>query len=147
MTPIIIKTSENVKAAGTVPLGIQPPQSNNFLHSELPVCHPFVKWAGGKTQLLEKLGSFIPAQFSRYFEPFLGGGALFFYLTTERKNRPLTTFCSSYHLSDINPELMNTYFVIRDDVEELISLLEQHQIGYKEGPEENNDCAIVFACC
>ena len=45
-------------------------QSNRLLHNKLPVCYPFVKWAGGKTQLLEKLGSFIPAQFSRYFEPF-----------------------------------------------------------------------------
>jgi DNA adenine methylase len=59
-----------------------------------------------KKQLLEKLDSFIPAQSSRYFEPFLGGGALFFYLTTERKNRPVTDSCLYYYyISDINSEL------------------------------------------
>jgi DNA adenine methylase len=137
VTRIIIKTSENVKAAA-VPLDMQQLQSNNnnFLRSELPVCYPFVKWAGGKTQLLAKLDLFVPPHFNRYFEPFLGRGALFFHLTTERKNRPLTTYCSSYYLSDLNPELINAYLVIKDIVEELISLLEQHQIGYKEHPEE-----------
>ena len=136
---LITNTSENVKAAA-VPLDMQQQlQSNNnnyILRSELPVCKPFVKWAGGKTQLLPKLDLFIPCQFNRYFEPFLGGGALFFHLTTERKNRLLGTFCSSYCISDINPELINAYLVIRDDVGELISRLEQHQIRYNEGPEE-----------
>ena len=62
-------------------------QSNNsILRSELPASYPFVKWAGGKTQLLAKLDSFIPAQFNRYFEPFLGGGALFFHLITCKKS-------------------------------------------------------------
>ena len=89
MTQIITKTRENVKAAA-VPLDMQQLQSNNsILRSELPVSKRFVKWAGGKTQLLAKLVSFLPGQFSRYFEPFLGGGALFFHLTTERKNRHL----------------------------------------------------------
>jgi DNA adenine methylase len=108
------------------------------LYGRMPVCYPFVKWAGGKTQILPKLDRYIPSGgFSRYFEPFLGGGALFFYLTTERKN----TSCSCYYISDINYELMNAYLVIRDNVERLISLLEQHQITYKaktypEGQEE-----------
>src|SRR5919197_1575672 len=104
-------------------------QNKSYLYDDkLPICYPFVKWAGGKTQLLEKLYSFIPSKFDLYFEPFLGGGALFFYLTSN-KNRRFTAY-----LSDINSELMNAYLVIRDDVEELISLLEQHQIGYKEDP-------------
>jgi DNA adenine methylase len=106
-------------------------QSNSILHSELPVCYPFVKWAGGKTQLLAKLDLFIPPQFSRYFEPFLGGGALFFYLMTY-KNKPLI---ASY-VSDINSELINSYLVIRDNVEKLIVLLEQHQIRYKRDPSK-----------
>ena len=144
MSQIITKkTSGKAKAAAAITLDnflqnevIQLQSNNSIRGSELPICYPFVKWAGGKTQLLSKLDSFIPAQFSRYFEPFLGGGALFFHLITCRKNRPLTVSCSSYYLSDINSELMNAYLVIRDDVEELITLLEQHQIGYKESPEE-----------
>ena len=78
MSQIITKkTSWKVKAAAAaVPPDVQDevilPQG--ILHSELPVCSPFVKWAGGKTKLLPILDSFIPpAQFSRYFEPFLGG--------------------------------------------------------------------------
>jgi hypothetical protein len=42
--------------------------------------HPFVKWVGGKGQLLSELNKMIPSQFNRYFEPFLGGGAMFFNL-------------------------------------------------------------------
>ena len=41
-------------------------QSHSLLHNELPICYPFVKWAGGKTQLLAKLDSFIPAHFSKH---------------------------------------------------------------------------------
>jgi DNA adenine methylase len=103
-------------------------QSNRLLHNKLPVCYPFVKWAGGKTQLLAKLYSFIPSGFSRYFEPFLGGGALFFYLISN-KSRPLTTY-----LSDINSELINSYLVVKDNVDKLIDLLNQHEIKYKKDP-------------
>jgi DNA adenine methylase len=81
MSQITTKTSGEVKEAAAVPLDIQDEviQPQGILHSELPVCYPFVKWAGGKTQLLPTLDSFIPpTQFSRYFEPFVGGGAYSF---------------------------------------------------------------------
>ncbi len=76
---------------------------------------PFVKWVGGKTQLLSELTARIPRDFSRYFEPFVGGGALFFHLLPEQSV-----------LIDINEELTLTYRVIRDRVEELIADLKQH---------------------
>ena len=76
---------------------------------------PLVKWVGGKTQLLPELTARIPRNFSRYFEPFVGGGALFFYLQPEESV-----------LIDINEELTNTYKVVKDKVEELISDLKQH---------------------
>jgi DNA adenine methylase len=76
---------------------------------------PFIKWVGGKTQLLSEITARIPQNFSRYFEPFLGGGALFFYLQPEKSV-----------LIDINEELTNTYQVVRDKVEELITDLKQH---------------------
>ncbi|MFZ0220069.1 MAG: DNA adenine methylase, partial [Candidatus Nitrosopolaris sp.] len=47
---------------------------------DLRYVHPFVKWAGGKGQLLSELDKMIPSQFNRYFEPFLGGGAMFFHM-------------------------------------------------------------------
>lgn len=73
---------------------------------------PFLKWAGGKTQLIGELEKIIPAEYDTYIEAFLGGGALFFHL------RPTKAI-----LSDINPELINCYTVVRDDVEALIEQL------------------------
>lgn len=76
---------------------------------------PFVKWVGGKTQLLSELTSRIPDRVSRYFEPFVGGGALFFHYSPEQST-----------LIDINEELTNTYKVIKYQIEELIADLHQH---------------------
>jgi DNA adenine methylase len=84
--------------------------------SETPrICKPFVKWAGGKSQLLGELLSRIPEEFERYFEPFVGGGALFFGLQPE-----------SAVLGDLNAELINTFRVVRDEPAELISALKRH---------------------
>ena len=76
---------------------------------------PFIKWVGGKTQLLPELTSRMPSNFSRYFEPFIGGGALFFYLQPEQST-----------LIDINEELTNVYRVIKYKTDELIADLKQH---------------------
>ena len=73
---------------------------------------PFLKWVGGKTQLLPALLEYVPRDFDTYIEPFVGGGALFFAL------QPAKTV-----LADSNPELMNCYTVVRDKVEELIAVL------------------------
>lgn len=76
---------------------------------------PFVKWVGGKTQLLPELTSRIPSSFFRYFEPFIGGGALFFHLQPEKSI-----------LIDINEELTNTYRVIKYKTDDLIADLKLH---------------------
>jgi DNA adenine methylase len=76
---------------------------------------PFVKWVGGKTQLLPELTSRIPSNFSRYFEPFMGGGALFFHLQPEYST-----------LIDINEELTLAYRVVKYQTEELIADLKRH---------------------
>lgn len=110
--------------AATPPVIVAPPT---------PVCYPFVKWAGGKGQLLDKLELFIPAKFDRYFEPFLGGGALFLHLITHKKKKPIN-FASN--ISDINGELIDAYLVIKDNVSELISQLDHHKTKYKEGQKE-----------
>jgi DNA adenine methylase len=88
---------------------------------------PFLKWAGGKTQLLQQYKPLFPKHFEMYYEPFLGGGAVFFYLF---QNYP-SSFQAS--LSDVNPELINMYQCVRDDVEALIKELESHQV--KHNPE------------
>ncbi|MEX2681019.1 MAG: DNA adenine methylase [Candidatus Sigynarchaeota archaeon] len=77
---------------------------------------PFMKWAGGKRQLLGQFDPFIPAKFNKYIEPFVGGGAMFFYLLPERAV-----------LMDINPELINIYKVIQHDVDALIASLKRHE--------------------
>jgi DNA adenine methylase len=82
---------------------------------------PFLKWAGGKGQLLKQYEPFFPQVPVRgYFEPFLGSGAVFFHLHRQG-------LFQNYHLSESNPELMNCYRVVRDHVEDLITLLEKHR--------------------
>jgi DNA adenine methylase len=73
---------------------------------------PFLKWAGGKTQLLPQLTKHMPAQFNRYFEPFVGAGAMLFHLHPE-----------AAVINDINQELINCYRVIRNEPENLIEEL------------------------
>lgn len=78
-------------------------------------CRPFLKWAGGKTQLLPELMHRIPEEFNNYYEPFCGRGALFYEL------QPVKAY-----ISDINEELINSYIIVRDKVEDLIKSLSKH---------------------
>ncbi|MBN3905807.1 MAG: DNA adenine methylase [Nostoc sp. NMS1] len=82
---------------------------------------PFLKWAGGKSRLIQQYIPYFPKSYKNYYEPFLGGGAVFFYL------QPTTAI-----LTDINAELINTYCCVRDQVEELISLLKEHKIRHNK---------------
>ena len=70
---------------------------------------PFLKWAGGKRQLLPELLKYVPAGFNTYVEPFVGGGALFFRLQPKKAV-----------LADLNEYLIDTYTVVRDHVSELL---------------------------
>lgn len=84
---------------------------------------PFLKWAGGKQQLLAQFEAHFPPQFERYVEPFIGGGAVFFHLwNTRRLPNAVHAF-----LFDTNEELITTYRVVKSDVERLIDLLQKHQ--------------------
>jgi DNA adenine methylase len=77
---------------------------------------PFLKWVGGKRQLLPELLTRRPETFGRYFEPFVGGAALFFELAP-----------ASSCLSDVNGELVDCYQAIRDNVDAVIAALKQHR--------------------
>jgi DNA adenine methylase len=100
-------------------------------NDQIPKCYyPFVKWAGGKRQLLWQLYPLAPVKFDRYIEPFLGGGALFFHLISQISRR-LTAY-----ISDINSELINVYVAVKDYIEKLIKLLKQHEIEYNQAPKE-----------
>lgn len=86
----------------------------------------FIKWAGGKKQLLEQFKPYFPKKIERYFEVFVGGGAVLFYIIKHHK--PKYVF-----ISDINEELINTYQVIKNDAENLIKELKKlKQLHNKE---------------
>ncbi len=82
------------------------------LESIAAPCRPFLKWVGGKRQLVPELVARAPASFGRYFEPFVGGGALFFHLLPREAL-----------LADANERLIGTYRAVRDDVDGVIDLL------------------------
>ncbi len=79
---------------------------------------PFLKWVGGKRQIIDKLKGNLPGKFNNYYEPFIGGGALFFEL------QPKIAF-----INDYNEELINSYKVLTDEIKtnELIKLLLKHE--------------------
>ena len=88
---------------------------------------PFVKWVGGKRQLIPELLKHIPKKFNNYFEPFVGGGALFF----ELYNLGILKDKKVY-LFDINKELINTYKVIRNYPNELIESLKEFKTKHNK---------------
>ncbi|MCY7172710.1 DNA adenine methylase [Streptococcus gallolyticus subsp. gallolyticus] len=77
---------------------------------------PFTKWTGGKRKLLPILKENLPPKYNRYFEPFIGGGALFFEMVP--KNAVI---------NDFNSELINAYIQIKDDPDMLLKLLKEHK--------------------
>jgi DNA adenine methylase len=83
-------------------------------------CRPFVKWAGGKRQLLPELKRYVPERFERYIEPFVGGGALFFGLSGRIATSPHSPRAL---LGDVNERLIRTYQGVRDSVEDVIEVL------------------------
>lgn len=88
---------------------------------------PFLKWAGGKGQLLAQYEPFFPTEpVRRYFEPFVGSGAVFFHL----QSRGLF---ERAHLSEVNAELITCYLAVRDHVDDLIAALREHAREHAEG--------------
>lgn len=77
---------------------------------------PVVKWVGGKRQILNEILKYVPQKFTTYYEPFVGGGAVFFELQPEKAV-----------INDINSELINLYQTIKDNVDELIEDLKKHK--------------------
>jgi len=85
-------------------------------YSYNPLAQPFLKWAGGKRQLVPVIKKYIPRKYTQYHEPFVGAGAILFSLQPARSI-----------INDTNPELINCYEVIRDYPNELLSLCVHHE--------------------
>lgn len=90
---------------------------------------PFIKWVGGKTQLIEQLDAQLPADFDTwndvtYIEPFVGGGAMLFYMLQQYPNIRRAV------INDVNPDLTTCYRTVRDMPEELIASLTDMQNAY-----------------
>jgi len=103
----------------------------------VPAARPFLKWAGGKTQLLDEVAKRLPVELkgkkiTKYVEPFIGGGAVYFYL-----NRNFS-FDTCY-ICDANEELILTYRVIQKSVKKLIAELETLQSDYRSKSEKKRE--------
>lgn len=95
---------------------------------------PFIKWVGGKGQLIEQLEAKLPADFDNwdnatYIEPFVGGGAMLFYMLQQHPNIKHAV------INDINSDLVTCYKTVRDDIEELILALRKIQTQYYALPD------------
>ena len=91
--------------------------------SKLTSPKPFVKWVGGKRGVMNELLSRIPKQINHYYEPFVGGGALFFNIYNKVNHS---------YLSDLNVDLIVAYNIIKSDLKELIEVLKIHHKNHNE---------------
>ena len=91
---------------------------------------PFLKWAGGKRQLLPVLRDFYPDGFGTYHEPFLGSGAVFFDLAGRLGG-------GRVRLTDVNADLIGCWLRLRDNPEEVIAGLRKLATGYRKAPDEH----------
>ncbi len=88
---------------------------------------PFLKWAGGKTQLLEQYAPLFPREFNGYHEPFVGSAAVYLRLCGLSAADPLRSPLNRVRLTDSNDELINAYRAVRDQPHSLMALLAEHK--------------------
>ena len=101
-------------------------------HSRTLISRPFLKWAGGKTRWLSHNAKLIPHFSGSYYEPFLGGGSVFFHLSRSEV-RPFRAF-----LGDDNLQLIRTYTAVRNEVEQVIDGVASLQAAYKTAKDKRS---------
>ena len=147
---------ENVAMLGNmwiIPINAQKPddaRSTRYNKVEEKAVKPFLKWAGGKGQLLKEIEQYYPfadGSITKYAEPFVGGGAVLFDILSKYDLKEI-------YISDINAELMNTYRIVRDSVDEIVEMLytmqsefipldtDSRKIYYNEKRERFNDLKV-----
>ena len=87
--------------------------------SKVKIAKPFVKWVGGKGRLISELAKYYPEEYNEYYEPFVGGGAVFYSLTPKIA-----------HINDLNSVLISLYSLIKNDVTNVISTLRELENEY-----------------
>lgn len=105
------------------------PKKSKVVKTRITIAKPFVKWAGGKTSLVGRLKSILPPKFETYFEPFVGGGALFFALAADGRFQRAV-------LNDFNTELMDAFKAIRDFPDAVVKALVKLKDEYTADPRE-----------
>lgn len=108
-------------------------RSTRYSKTEEKVVKPFLKWAGGKGQLLSEIEKYYPfetGKVTKYAEPFVGGGAVLFDILSKYD-------LEEVYISDINAELINTYSIIRDDVDALTEMLYAMQSDFIPSDTDN----------
>ena len=124
-----IHNAEMVGNVWIIPADAEKPQDARSLrYVEKPQAgvKPFLKWAGGKGQLLSEISAYYPfgdGKFTKYAEPFVGGGAVLFDVLNKFD-------LEAVYISDVNRELIGAYKSIRENVDELIARLQEYQAAY-----------------
>ena len=109
-----------------IPIEAEKPEdarSTRYTRSDGKNVKPFVKWAGGKGQLLSEIERYYPfgdGNITKYAEPFVGGGAVLFDILSKYD-------LEAVYISDINEDLINAYRVIRDEIDEIVDMLQAMQ--------------------
>ena len=101
-------------------------RSTRYNKSDEKTVKPFLKWAGGKGQLLKEIEKYYPFEdenITKYAEPFVGGGAVLFDILSKYNLKEI-------YISDINAELINTYRIIRNDIDALVEMLSVMQTEF-----------------
>lgn len=143
---VAVLCSENRIAEATmvgnmwiIPINAEKPvdaRSLRYIEAASKAVKPFLKWAGGKGQLLKEIEEYYPfenSKITKYAEPFIGGGAVLFDILSKYDLEEI-------YISDINSELINTYRVIRDNVDKTIELLTKYQSEYIPCDKEERKC-------
>lgn len=113
---------------------------------------PFIKFAGSKRRVAAKIIDLMPRRFDRYYEPFVGGGAVFFALMAQRYQQIGPTWTGIAYLNDLNRRLVRTYRAIRSDVDEVIDLLGTYPISkdffleLRSKAPDDHDSDVLMAC-
>jgi len=102
--------------------------------------YPFIKWVGGKTQLMESVFNEFPKIMLNYYEPFIGGGSVLFNLLNKLENREIIV--NNIYISDINNDLIDLYLSVKNHYKQLIKYLQKFKNNYEKAEVVNKEKVV-----